>query len=351
MALCDEWVYSLKFRGVDDFDGGYRPGTKLHWVGTRAMPMSGVVQANGLVKRYGETVALSDVSVTVSTGEVFVLVGPNGAGKTTLVRALTGTIEPEDGSIAILDGPVSQTDPSRIGLLPQSFDPHGRLTVRELLLYYAGLYDQSRDVSAVIADVGLEDASETRYENLSGGQQRRVCVGSALINDPEVLFLDEPTTGIDPAGRRSVWSLLEGLSEDGTTIFLTTHDMAEAAELGDRVGLLDDGQLIEKGSPETLIEEYGGKSVLRVDTEEHLSAAEIQEFGESVVKIPTGFQFRGVQPSDIGPLVENLDEMAIRYDAIQWTEPTLEDAYLQLTGNEPIERAPRNEGSERYHEA
>jgi ABC-2 type transport system ATP-binding protein len=298
--------------------------------------MTPAVSADGVSKHYGDTVALSDVSISVSSGEIFVLVGPNGAGKTTLVRALTGTIEPDTGAISVLETPVNDTDPSRIGLLPQSFAPHDRLTARELLRYYAGLYDQSLAVSKVLSDVGLTEASETRYANLSGGQKRRVCVGSALINDPEVLFLDEPTTGIDPAGRRSVWSLLNALSDNGATIVLTTHDMAEAAALGDRVALLDDGELVESGSPGSLIDQYGGESILRIEIEDQLSEAQVGQFDGDIEQTPSGLHVRNVQPDTIGQFVTQLNELEIRYGSITWTEPSLEDAYLHLTGNDSV---------------
>ena len=299
--------------------------------------MTAAVRADGVSKRFGDTVALSDVSISVSAGEIFALVGPNGAGKTTLVRALTGTIEPDAGSISVLGSPVRQTDRSRIGLLPQSFAPHDRLTGRELLHYYAGLYEQSRPVSDVLSDVGMADAAETRYMNLSGGQQRRICVGSALINDPDVLFLDEPTTGIDPAGRRSVWSLLESLASDGTTIVLTTHDMAEASALGDRVALLDDGKLVAGGRPGSLVDQYGGDSVLRIETDRTLPSAEVEQLGGDVEQTQSGLHVRNVGPDAIGQFVDQLNEMGVRYGSITWSEPTLEDAYFTLTEDDVSE--------------
>ena len=171
-----------------------------------------VVHAENVSRRYGETVALSGVSFSVPAGEIFGIIGPNGAGKTTLIRALTGTTDAE-GDVSVFGRPPREIDRGRIGLLPQEFAPADRLTARELLAYYAGLYDGARDPDAVLADVGLTDSAGTFYENLSGGQKRRACVGTALVNEPELLILDEPTTGIDPTGRRELWRLIEKLAD------------------------------------------------------------------------------------------------------------------------------------------
>ncbi|MDZ7850838.1 MAG: ABC transporter ATP-binding protein [Halodesulfurarchaeum sp.] len=293
--------------------------------------MTAVISAADVSKRYGETCALDGVTLEVGSGEVFALVGPNGAGKTTLVRTLTGTERPDEGSITVLGTAPLEIDSARIGLLPQSFAPPQRLTPRELMVYYAGLYDDPRSVETVLADVGMVDSADTWYANLSGGQKRRVCVGIALINDPEILFLDEPTTGIDPVGRRDVWSLLHGLTAGGTTIFLTTHDMGEAAELADRVGFLDSGRLLAMGSPNSLVEQYAGETTLRIETESRPAEGTIEGFGDAVERDDSGLSVRSVQPSEIGAIVEQLEQTGIGYGAITWTEPTLEDAYLSLT--------------------
>ncbi len=300
--------------------------------------MTAAVGAAGVSKRYGDTLALDAVSLEVDAGEVFALVGPNGAGKTTLVRTLTGTGEPDAGSVSVLGQPPTEIDEARIGLLPQSFGPPERLTARELLDYYAGLYDEVRSVESVLSDVGLSEVAETWYTNLSGGQQRRVCVGIALINDPEVLFLDEPTTGIDPAGRQSVWALLTNLAKSGTTIFLTTHDMSEAATLADRVAFLDSGELIEQGSPETLLETYGGETQLRVETNDPRARAATEFLGDGIEVLESGLRIPNVTPKEIGPIITELEEKGIEYETIAWTEPTLEDAYLEITGQQNDER-------------
>ena len=288
-----------------------------------------VVAADGLRRQYGETVALDGVSLSVPKGEVFGLVGPNGAGKTTLVRALTGTTDAE-GTVELFGADPKNVDKERIGLLPQEFDPPDRLTARELITYYRGLYDSGREVEELLAAVGMTDSAETYYENLSGGQKRRTCVAATLVNDPELLILDEPTTGIDPAGRRQLWRLLTDLADAGTTIFITTHFMEEAQQLADQVGLLAGGELVALDTPSELIAEYGGDSLLYID-------GEFEESVQSVLDYETSLDddrltVRNVRPEAIGSITATLDDAGIEYESLTWTEPDLEDVYLELTG-------------------
>jgi len=311
--------------------------------------MNKAVVATGLRKTYAETVALDGVGLTVAEGEVFGLIGPNGAGKTTLIRALTGTT-PLEGEISIFGCEPTAVDSDRVGLLPQSFSPPARLTARELIEYYGGLYETARPTDDILEDVGLTAAADSWYETLSGGQQRRVCVGTALVNDPDLLFLDEPTTGIDPAGRRSLWELLESLSAGGTTVVLTSHSMAEVQRLSDRVGLLESGQLVAVGTPAELIAAHGGDSRLEIATEANETAATaLTEAGFAVRTTPSRIIVDGVSPVEIGHAVEVLSTAGIAYDSLQWTEPSLEDVYLQLTGErfrEPLRAASSAAGEE-----
>jgi len=286
------------------------------------------VAARDVVRRYGDTVALDGVSLEIDAGEIYCLIGPNGAGKTTLVRCLTGTTTLDAGEVEVLGGPPATVARHRVGLLPQSFAPASRLTPRELVGYYAGLYEESRDIDTVLAEVGLDAARTTWYEDLSGGEQRRVCVAAALVNDPEVLVLDEPTTGIDPAGRRAVWRLLESLRDAGTTVLVTTHDMGEATRLADTVGLLADGDLVASGSPSTLIESYGGGNRVVVETDAAVDGAIA---GFTPTETDTGLVFEGVAPTDIGAVVRGLDEAGIAFGGLRWREPDLEDVYLAVT--------------------
>ncbi|WP_267643083.1 ABC transporter ATP-binding protein [Haloarchaeobius amylolyticus] len=294
--------------------------------------MTDAIVADGLRKAYDETVALDGVSFAVGAGDVFALIGPNGAGKTTLVRALTGSVAPDSGTAKLLGSAPEAVSKERLGVLPQSFAPPARLSAREVVSYYAGLYDDPRDVDEILREVGVADAADTWYENLSGGQQRRVCLGATLVNDPDVLFLDEPTTGIDPAGRRTLWDRIESLAAGGTTVFLTTHDMAEAERLADRVGLLSDGELVAVGTPQELVRAHGGDRRLTVTVDGDVTAAAAVLGAWSHRTAGNQVVLEGFDPQAIGDVVDALDDAGVAYTELSWAEPDLEDVYLSLTG-------------------
>jgi ABC-2 type transport system ATP-binding protein len=313
--------------------------------------MTGALVATDVRKAYGDVQALTGVSLSVAEGEVFALVGPNGAGKTTLVRALTGTTTPDAGSVELLGAAPADADRERLGVLPQSFAPPERLTGWEVVAYYAGLYDDARDVEDVLAAVGVTDAADASYGDMSGGEQRRVCLGSTLVNDPDVLFLDEPTTGIDPAGRRTVWGRIDEQVAGGTTVVLTTHDMREAQRLADRVGLLADGELVAVGPPEALVAEHAGAPSVVVDvttTDGRGEAAEatesepadpvatavraLEEAGLDASTHGTEVRVQGVAARDVATVADALDAADVTYSELSWREPDLEDVYLALAG-------------------
>jgi ABC-2 type transport system ATP-binding protein len=295
------------------------------------------VEADDVARRYGDVVALSGVSLSVAPGEVFGLIGPNGAGKTTLVRALTGTTD-ADGEVRLFGDPLDAVDRARLGLLPQSFAPAARLTARELVDYYAGLYDADRvrDTGAVLSEVGLADDADAdaRYEDLSGGQQRRACVATALVNDPDLLFLDEPTAGVDPAGRRALHALVGRLADAGTTVFLTSHSMTEVETLADRVGLLRDGSLVAVGPPDGLVAEHGGRARVVVETPDDPDPSALAVEGHAVERRADGpgLVVRDVARADLPRVVESVVAADLSLDAVTWARPGLEEAYFRLTG-------------------
>lgn len=288
------------------------------------------IVAEDIRKSFGDTVALSGLSLSVAAGEVFALVGPNGAGKTTLIRCLTGTLACDAGTARLSGQAPAAFSKSRMGLLPQDFSPPDRLTARELIEYYAGLYDETRGVTDVLSSVGIMDVADTRYMDLSGGEQRRTLVGTAIVNNPDVLFLDEPTTGIDPAGRRDVWGLIDSLADGGTTVFLTTHYMDEVDRLASRVGVLSAGELIAVGTPAELVTDHGGESTLVIET-----SAELPPLEYPIRAVDRGYSLTGVPPREIGAVLADLDAASVTYTAVSWRTPDLESVYLSLTGQTP----------------
>jgi ABC-2 type transport system ATP-binding protein len=298
--------------------------------------MAEVVVAEDLSRRYGDIVALDGVSLTLSAGEVVSLVGPNGAGKTTLVRALTGTTDAE-GRVSLFGKAPRAVDRNRIGLLPQEFAPHDRLTPRELVRYYAGLYADPRPVESVLESVGIAAVADTWYENLSGGQRRRTCVATALVNDPDLLILDEPTTGIDPGGRRALWDLIDSFAADGVAVLVTTHYMEEAAALADRVGLLADGRMLAMDTPAALIERHGGTHRLRISGTFEPTVTETLDRPATVTE--EELLVTGVEADAIGAVLDSLAAARVSYEEVTWRAPDLEDVYLRLTGDstEPMD--------------
>ena len=225
--------------------------------GSATLDPDAAVSVRDLRKTYGSVTGLDGVGFDIARGETFALLGPNGAGKSTTIEILEGYRDRTGGNAQVLG-----LDPhhggvewkARLGIVLQSSGESGNVTVREQLTHFAGFYPHPRDVDEVIAAVGLTDKAKTRIKNLSGGQRRRVDVALGFVGRPEMLFLDEPTTGFDPEARREFWELIRGLKREGTTILLTTHYLDEAAQLSDRVAVIANGRLVDIGA----VDEIGG---------------------------------------------------------------------------------------------
>ncbi len=292
-----------------------------------------VISIRGLRKSYGDFEAVRGIDLEVRAGEVFAFLGPNGAGKTTTVEILEGYRKRSAGEVEVLGEDPARGDRAwreRIGIVLQScrLDPY--LTVRESLGLYAGYYRAPRPVDEVIELVGLGGKADARARSLSGGQQRRLDVGMALIGDPELLFLDEPTTGFDPSARRQAWETIAGLRELGTTVFLTTHYMDEAQRLADRVTIIAGGEIVASGTPEDLGDRENQPATIRFRMPPGVAAGEIPGGGE----VGAGGEIVLSTLDPVG-LLNELTGWAlgrgVDLDGLEVTRPTLEDVYLELT--------------------
>ena len=292
-----------------------------------------VISINGLTKTYDEFIAVNEISFDVNKGEVFALLGPNGAGKTTTVEIIECLKTPDNGKVEIfginLKDKKKQNEIKRkIGVMPQNFNAFDWLTVKENLDYFRNLYDSKISVDELIDRVGLAKKTDSMYKTLSGGMKQRVGIAISLINEPELLFLDEPTAGLDPQARRETWNLIKKLKQQGKTIFLTTHYMEEAQELSDRILIIIEGKIVASGSPSELIENYGGnKSIILKNCNRNT----LEE---------KNIQYEIDTESQIHIIFDNNDQLfkilaAVTDDPnveIEIKKPNLDEAFLNLTG-------------------
>jgi ABC-2 type transport system ATP-binding protein len=279
-----------------------------------------VIEIHGLRKFYGKTVAIDGIDFSVKRGEIFALLGPNGAGKSSTLEILEGFREKSEGEIRVL-GVDPSSHPSkkserlwreRIGIVLQSAADAPDLTVEEIISHYAKYYSQKRDVEETISEVGLEDKRDAKVRTLSGGQRRRLDVALGIIGNPELLFLDEPTTGFDPEARRAFWQLIRKLRDEGRTILLTTHYLDEAEELADRVAVIHQGRVIEIATPKTL----GGR-----------------EFAMTEVSFLRNGIREVIATSTPTEVVQALSkEFAREIPELRVSRPTLEEIYIRMIG-------------------
>ena len=279
------------------------------------MSTNPAIQVRGLVKKYGDKTAVAGIDLTVEQGEIFALLGPNGAGKTTTVEILEGYRSANSGEIKVLGfdpatkGSAAQKWRNKIGIVLQSANDAADLTVIETVSHFANYFDNPKDTHQVINAVGLSDKENSKTRQLSGGQRRRLDVALGIIGSPELLFLDEPTTGFDPEARRSFWELIRTLKSEGTTILLTTHYLDEAQELADRVGVINNGKIIEIATPATL----GGRNnaPAKVTWLENGVSKELLTSNPTDEVIKLSKQFNGPIP-ELQVLRPNLEEIYLR---------------------------------------
>jgi len=307
-----------------------------------------VIEVEKLTKRYGDLLAVNDISFTVRKGEVFALLGPNGAGKTTTVEIIDTIRTPTSGKVRLLGMDVTKKKHDivpRIGVLPQGFSSFDKITVRETLQFYSRLFRRrNTDVDALIELVNLKEKTKEQYKNLSGGLRQRLGIAIALVNDPEVVFLDEPTTGLDPRARREVWDVLLGLKKKGTTVFLTTHYMEEAELLADTVAIISKGKIIAMGSPGELIEGNANYLVLTLQFADEKAFEIVRKMGfEPVQDYRNNIKVRVEHADDVQKMLNAVKDAGTSLHSLDVRKPNLEEVFLKLTG-EVLREGPAGGG-------
>jgi ABC-2 type transport system ATP-binding protein len=301
--------------------------------------MRSVIQVSGVRKTYGRTVAVDEVSFEVNDGEIFGLIGPNGAGKTTTMECIEGLRRPDRGTISVLD-----LDPfrdvyklqDRIGVQLQQAQLQKRIKVWEAADLWASLYlKKAIDGERLLEQLGLTDKRDAWFMNLSGGQKQRLFIALALVNDPEVVFLDELTTGLDPQSRRAIWDLVRGIRERGKTVFLTTHLMEEAERLCDRVAIIEHGRIIDMDTPRKLVDRHCTERTVFLDTDDPNAEELFRAIpgAEAVTRADLRFTIRGRGDDLVTEVIHCLSENRIRVTDFRTILPNLEDVFLKLTGH------------------
>jgi ABC-2 type transport system ATP-binding protein len=297
-----------------------------------------VIRVDALRKTYGDLVAVDGISFEVQPGEVFGLLGPNGAGKTTTVEVLEGLRQPDSGEVSVLGvDAIRRPDDlrSRIGVSLQTAALYPKLTVVEVLELFRGFYPNGRPVAELVELMDLGEKRKTRTQDLSGGQRQRLSVALALVNDPELVFLDEPTTGMDPAARRMLWDVVLGLKDRGRSVLLTTHYMEEAEVLCDRLAIMDHGRILESGTVDELVSRRFHERAVRFDTIEGLNDEQLATFpGVASIKHEGGavLLYTRDVPATIGAVLAAAERLDAEPANLAVRRATLEDVFLDLTG-------------------
>jgi ABC-2 type transport system ATP-binding protein len=296
------------------------------------------ITVNALQKNYGQLRAVDGISFLVEKGEVFSLLGPNGAGKTTTIEILEGLREADSGNVRVLD-----SDPwkegyelhKRIGVIPQGFKFLDYPTPREAIRYYASLFGKKVDPDEMLRRVILEDAANIWFQHLSGGQKQKLGMALSLVNDPELIFLDEPTTGLDPQARRAVWEVIRKLKTEGRTVMLTTHYLEEAEELADKVAIMNHGKIVAAGTTEDIENKYGSGQKLVVKAREDLLTFLKENTKLAAEAMPNGFIAISLRDKDDALVALGaIEESGVEWGDLTVKRDSLEDVFLRLVGPE-----------------
>jgi ABC-2 type transport system ATP-binding protein len=298
------------------------------------------IEVTSLKKHYGELKAVDDISFTVKAGEVFGLLGPNGAGKTTTIEIMEGLRERDGGNVKVLG-----LDPwkngyelhKKIGVIPQEFTFFEKTTPKEAIIYYADLFGIKVNPDEILKEVLLEESAKVNFDNLSGGQKQKTGLALSLVNSPELLFLDEPTTGLDPNARRAIWEVIRSLKAKGKTIILTTHYLDEAQQLSDRVAIMDHGRIVAMGTTEEIIQQHGSGERLEIHGNEKLA-----EYIKTNTELKVDYdKARGEITIPLQKKIDALAALAaaeqsgLEWGDIQTRQDSLDDVFVKLV-NEPV---------------
>jgi ABC-2 type transport system ATP-binding protein len=308
------------------------------------------IRCQSLVKRYGTKLAVAGIELTVELGECFGLLGPNGAGKTTTVEMLEGLTEPDAGTVELFGVPWRNGQDrelqERLGVQLQETQLADKLTVEEVLRLFRSFYRKGRRVDDLIRELDLEAERKQRYHKLSGGQKQRVALGTALAGDPELLFLDEPTTGLDPRARQTLWGILQRFQQGGRSVLITTHYMEEAAALCDRIAVMDHGKIIALGTPRSLVDGLGLVQFVEFETKQELDEAAISDVKavEAVTRRGERYRLRIDRSlSALAIVLRELERQKVTPIGLSTHQATLDDVFLHLTGR-PLTTAGEADG-------
>jgi ABC-2 type transport system ATP-binding protein len=300
------------------------------------------VEVSSVKKYYGDIKAVDGVSFSVNESEVFALLGPNGAGKTTLIEIMEGLRKRDEGTVKVLD-----LDPwengyvlhRKIGVIPQDFTFFDKANSKEAVQYYADLFGVSVDTDKMLREVVLDDSARVLFENLSGGQKQKMGLALALVNSAELLFLDEPTTGLDPNARRAIWDVIRGLKNKGKTVILTTHYLDEAEQLSDRVAIMNHGRIVAMGTPEEIIETHGSGERLEIHGTEELATylkantkLKVESNGKGVISIAIS------QKHDALVALMTIEESGLEWHDLHTRRDSLDDVFVKLVSGRVDEK-------------